>query len=67
MSRTIETLVGIRAEDLGSPEPEVRRKALETSARNERILWGRVSQRTESQLRLLGSEQLPELPSDKPR
>ncbi len=48
-----ETLIGIRSEDLESPEPEVRRKALETSAHNERILWGRVSPHTESELRRL--------------
>lgn len=59
---TIETLIGIRSEDLESPEPEVRRKALQTLSRNERILFGRVSQRTESDLRRLEGG-LPESPS----
>jgi hypothetical protein len=63
---TTETLIGIRSEDLESPEPEVRRKALQTFARNERILWGRVSPWTESQLLRL-EPCLPESPADTPR
>jgi hypothetical protein len=53
----IETLIGIRSEDLESPEPEVRRKALETFARNERILFGAVSPRTAEDLRRLPDQE----------
>jgi hypothetical protein len=52
----IETLIGIRSEDLESAEPEVRRKALETRARNERIVLGRVSPVTVQALRLIEQE-----------
>jgi hypothetical protein len=45
-----ETLIGIRSEDLESPEPEVRRKALQTLSRNERILFGRVRTSTATQI-----------------
>lgn len=54
---TIETLEGIRSEDLESPDAEVRRKALETLARNERKLFCAVSRRTEFELRLLEDAQ----------
>jgi hypothetical protein len=58
-----ETLKGIRSEDLDDPSPEVRRKAYKTFARNERILWGRVSQATE--FALLHLEEIPtKSPSD---
>jgi hypothetical protein len=59
----IQTLIGARSEDLESPEPEVRRKALETFARNERILFGKVSPWTESELRRL-EVCPPESPAD---
>lgn len=56
MAEAIETLVGIRYEDLESPEPEVRRKALQTRARNERIVLGKVSPATEEGLRQIELE-----------
>lgn len=61
----IETLVGIRSEDLESPDLVVRRKALEMFARNERILLGALSPRTAADLRCL-ADQVGSLP-DKPR
>ena len=57
MAEAIEILIGIRYEDLESPEPGVRRKALQTRARNERIVFGRVSQRTVEDLLLLEEQQ----------
>ena len=49
-------LIGIRYEDLESPEPEVRRKAFQTSARNECIVFGKVSPRTAEDLRSVEQE-----------
>jgi hypothetical protein len=42
----VETLIGVRSEDLASPDPNVRRTALENLAQNERIIFGKVSQKT---------------------
>ena len=54
----IETLVGVKPGDSESPDLVVRRKALETFARNERIVFGRVSRQTEEDLRRLEAEEL---------
>jgi len=64
MAEAIETLVGIRSEDLRSPVVEVRCKALRILARNERTVLGRVSPALEQAL-LRAEEELVSL-SDNP-
>lgn len=66
MVEAIETLVGIRYEDLESPVPAIRRKALQTRARNERIVLGRVSPETEQDLRRLEESELESLSGNPP-
>jgi hypothetical protein len=50
-------LEGVSPDDLKSSEPEVRKRALQSLARNEDILYGRVTQATASELRLLEEPQ----------
>lgn len=66
IEKITETLIGVKPGDSESLDLQVRRKALENFARNEGILFGRVSRRTAEDLLRLEAEEL-QLSSCSPR
>ena len=56
MEITTERLEGVSPDDLRSPSPELRKKAFQTLACNERKLYGKATQATEEALRDLEHE-----------